>query len=60
MTLAKLDSMKAGLKARDVDVESLVASDLFSPDVDRETKNALSLDLLRRQCEKRAATPAAK
>lgn len=54
MSLEKLDEMKAALKAKGIDVEGMKASDLFRPGLDSETKNVLSLDLLRRRCEKRA------
>lgn len=60
MTIETLDAKKAALKARGVDVEALEASDLFNPDLCSDAKNVLSLDLLRRRCERRRAEPTGK
>lgn len=60
MTIETLNGKKAALKDRGIDVEALEASDLFNPALCSDAKNVLSLDLLRRQCERRAAELAGK
>jgi hypothetical protein len=60
MTLATLQTKVDALKAEGIDVTALSASDLFNPALDSDARNVLSLDLLRRRCERRAAELAAK
>lgn len=60
MTLATLQTKVDALKAKGIDVTTLEASDLFNPALDSDARNVLSLDLLRRRCERRAVELAAK
>jgi hypothetical protein len=55
MTLEQLEVKKVGILVKfGVKIEELSSSDLFSPKYNRETKDILGFDLVRRNTERRA------